>query len=312
MSKILKKLVSLFFVLNFSLACFATETGAFAFVEGCKAFSEGDWENAIILLKRAVAYKEFESPDSYYMLISAEVEANENEAALYDCDFFLNSFPNSIYVSRINYLKGRLLFNLGEYDEAIVVLSDFCRLYEDDQMYSYALFYIAESLYAGYQYDDAKNIYERVINEFPESPKYAHSQYRVDLILQRAREEKLLYLLKQTGEEYLAAKEDYERQLRMYNSEALTASKDKVNELQEENVELNEKIADLEEQIKELKLQLENEQQNRNQLEESSVNFVEYDEVAEDVPSMEPYDEKKESVRRLKQKASEIKELLGE
>ena len=100
------------FVLNFSLACFATETGAFAFVEGCKAFSEGDWENAMILLKRAVAYKEFESPDSFYMLISAEVEANENEAALYDCDFFLNSFPNSIYVSRINYLKGKLLFKI--------------------------------------------------------------------------------------------------------------------------------------------------------------------------------------------------------
>ena len=39
---------------------------------------------------------------------------------------------------------------------------------------------------------------------------------------------------------------------------------------------------------------------------------AEYDDFEEDVPSMEPYDEKKESVRRLKQKASEIKELLGE
>lgn len=312
MNKILKKIISLFFILSFSLSCFATETGAFAFVEGCKAFSEGDWENAIILLKKAVAYKEFETPDSYYMLISAETEAKEDDAALYDCDFFLNAFPDSIYVSRINYLKGKLLFNLGEYDEAIVVLSDFCRQYENDQMYSYALFYIAESLYLGYQYDDAKNIYERVINEFPESPKYAHSQYKVDLILQRAREEKLLYLLKQTGEEYLAAKEDYERQLRMYNSEALTASKDKVNELQQKNVELNEKIADLEEQIKGLKLQLENEHQNRNLLEESGANYAEYDDFGEDVPSMEPYDEKRESVRKLKQKASEIKDLLGE
>lgn len=312
MKRNLKKLItSLFFATLTLMFCVASETGAFSFVEGCKGFSKGDWENSVFMLKKAVAYKEYETPDAYYMLITAEVELNDNKTALDDCEFFLKQFPDSIYKSRVTYLKGKILFNLKEYEKAIVVLSDFCHQNEDDDMYSYALFYIAESLYENYQYDEAQVIYERIVQDFSESPKAPLSQFRVESILQREREEKLLYLLKQTGEEYLAAKEDYERQLKMYNSDAVLSSREKLIETQQHNVELNERVSDLEKQIAMLQAQLAREQENQNSALNQNVENLDNDEVSgEDIPSMEPYDEKKERVKALKQKAMEVQSLM--
>ena len=250
MRKFLKNVFSFLFLLGLSVGpCFSSETGSYAFVEGCKSFSLGDWENAIFMLKKAVAYEDYETPDTYYMLITSEVEAGEYKAALNDCDYFLKQFPSSIYISRVTYLKGKILFNLKEYDKSVVVLSDFCHQYKNDDMYSYALFYIAESLYENYKYDEAESIYERIVQEFPNSPKFAASQYRIESILQRSRKEKLLYLLKQTGEEYLAAKEDYERQLRLYNSDSVSSAKDRLHESQQKNAELESYVKDLEKQI---------------------------------------------------------------
>ena len=309
MRKFLKNVFSFLFFFFFSVGpCFSSETGSYAFVEGCKSFSLGDWENAIFMLKKAVAYEDYETPDTYYMLITSEVEAGEYKAALNDCDYFLKQFPSSIYISRVTYLKGKILFNLKEYDKSVVVLSDFCHQYKNDDMYSYALFYIAESLYENYKYDEAESIYERIVQEFPNSPKFAASQYRIESILQRSREEKLLYLLKQTGEEYLAAKEDYERQLRLYNSDSVSSAKDRLHESQQKNAELESYVKDLEKQIAELQNQLNLQYEKQAELQKE----IEINSMDKEVPSFEPYDETKERIKALKEKAQKVQNLLDE
>ncbi|MBE6361018.1 MAG: tetratricopeptide repeat protein [Treponema bryantii] len=309
MRKFLKNVFSFLFLLGLSVGpCFSSETGSYAFVEGCKSFSLGDWENAIFMLKKAVAYEDYETPDTYYMLITSEVEAGEYKAALNDCDYFLKQFPSSIYISRVTYLKGKILFNLKEYDKSVVVLSDFCHQYKNDDMYSYALFYIAESLYENYKYDEAESIYERIVQEFPNSPKFAASQYRIESILQRSREEKLLYLLKQTGEEYLAAKEDYERQLRLYNSNSVSSAKDRLHESQQKNAELESYVKDLEKQIAELQNQLNLQYEKQAELQKE----IEINSMDKEVPSFEPYDETKERIKALKEKAQKVQNLLDE
>jgi len=309
MRKLLKNVFSFLFLLGLSVGpCFSSETGSYAFVEGCKSFSLGDWENAIFMLKKAVAYEDYETPDTYYMLITSEVEAGEYKAALNDCDYFLKQFPSSIYISRVTYLKGKILFNLKEYDKSVVVLSDFCHQYKNDDMYSYALFYIAESLYENYKYDEAESIYERIVQEFPTSPKFAASQYRIESILQRSREEKLLYLLKQTGEEYLAAKEDYERQLRLYNSDSVSSAKDRLHESQQKNAELESYVKDLEKQIAELQNQLNLQYEKQAELQKE----IEINSMDKEVPSFEPYDETKERIKALKEKAQKVQNLLDE
>lgn len=285
------------------ISSFASESASSAFVEACRSYSRGDWSDAKFQLKKAVSYKENMNPDTYYMLIMAEVYDGDNKTALDDCNFFLETFPDSMYNARVYYQKGKLLYSLGEYEKSIVVLSDYCHLYEEDELYSFALFYIGESLFAGYKYDEAGSVYERIVTEFPESPKTPAAQYRLETILQRGREEKLLYLLKQTGEEYLSAKEEYERQLRLYNSEAMDSTRQKLNAAQARNESLEKQVSELEMEIAALK----------NSKVESDRIIQELQEAGEkDVPAAEPFDEKKYQLQRLKEKALEAQKMLDE
>ena len=276
----------------------ASESATSAFVEGCRFYSEGEWASAKMLLKKAVAYPENLTPDVYYMLISAEVYDGDYKAALDDCNIYLENFPKSLYHN-----LGLSYYKMGEYEKAIIALSDFCHQFEDSELYSSALFYIGESLFASYQYEEASSIFERIVTDFPESAKAPAAQYRIESILQRAREEKLLYLLKQTGEEYLSAKEEYEKQLKMYNSDSVNTTRQKLAEATSRNEELERQILDLEHQLSAVKT------------EEAytyiSSNAVKYtDDI--DVPNSEPYDETKEQIKLLKQKALEAQKMLEE
>ena len=197
-------------------------------------------------------------------------------------------------------MRGKLLYSLGDYEKAIIVLSDFCHQNESSELYPSALFYIAESLYAGYKYDEAETLYEGILTQYPDSDKVSASQFRMESIAQRSREEKLLYLLKQTGEEYLAAKEDYEKQLRLYNSEAINTTRERLVDAQQKNKELEEQIRDLETQIAELKA----EQEARSDQEQAIIVAAEKENVFTETS---PADE---DLKLLKQKARLVQWLL--
>ena len=289
-------------MVSFSISAASSESAKSAFVEACNAYSRGDWADAKILLKKVVSYPEYLNPDVYYMLVSSEVYAGDNKNALDDCNYFLETFPKSMYYPKICYQKGKLLYNLGEYEKAIIVMSDFCHRYEKDDLYSFALFYIGESLFAGYKYDEAGSIYERIVRDYPESAKAPAAQYRLESILQRGREEKLLYLLKQTGEEYLSAKEEYEKQLRLYNVEAVDSTRQKLNAAQKKNEDLEKQISALEAQISEL--------QANQSIADKRIEELQKQE--KDVPAVDPFDENKTQVRKLKSKAKEVQRLLDE
>jgi len=282
-----------------------------AFVEGCNAFSSGEWKDAVFMLKKAASYDENNTPETYYMLISAEVYANENTSALMDCNFFFENFSDSIYISQVQYLKGRVLYNLGEYENAIVELSDFCHQYDTHNMYPIALYWIGESLFACEKYDEAQAVFERLIIDYPENTKVAAAQFKIESIAQREREEKLLYLLKQTGEEYLAAKEDYEKQLRMYNSGNVASTKQKLTEEQKKNQDLEEKIRQLEEQIEQLQRDL----KEQSRLAKNATSVITTEEVYVPVNTVKTTTTTKtetnpESLKILKEKALQAQKLL--
>ena len=341
----MKKIIAvLALICSFSFFAFSSESASMAFVEGCKAYSTGDWSSAKIMLKKAVSYTQNQNADTYYMLISAEINAGDYKGALEDCNYYLEHFKNSIYYPRISYQKGKLLYNLGEYEKSIIALSDFCHQYENNELYPYALFYIGESLYEGYRYNDALEIYDRIVTEFPDFEKVSAAKYKIESISQRSREEKLLYLLKQTGEEYLSAKEDYEKQLRQYNSESVALTRQKLQETQIRNEELEKQIADLQMEVASLKAENEqkeallsvmnnNQKQNsENQYEESSENdekqiedsfsdnYINQNTINDldtfkedsDIPNQEPFDETREQIQSMKEKALEIQRILNE
>lgn len=284
---------------------FANDTNSAVFYsEGCSAFSRGEWDSAVFLLRQTVSDPAFNTADANYMLITAEIYAGDEKSALSDCDEYLNSFPNSFYYSRIQYTKGKLLYKLKEYEKAIITLSDFCHKNQNSELYPSALFYIAESLYADYKYEEAEAIYERIVKEYPDTEKVSASQYRLESIAQRSREEKLLYLLKQTGEEYLSAKEDYEKQLKLSNSDSIT--REKLVDIQQKNKDLEEQIQEMEDQIQQLKiLQAEKDAQIAQKEADEQKRIQEAE-----LEKLNQQKQNQENIRKLKEKAQILQQMM--
>lgn len=284
---------------------FANDINSAAFYsEGCSAFSRGEWDSAVFLLRQTVSDPAFNTADANYMLITAEIYAGDEKSALSDCDEYLNSFPNSFYYSRIQYTKGKLLYKLKEYEKAIITLSDFCHKNQNSELYPSALFYIAESLYADYKYEEAEAIYERIVKEYPDTEKVSASQYRLESIAQRSREEKLLYLLKQTGEEYLSAKEDYEKQLKLSNSDSIT--REKLVDIQQKNKDLEEQIQEMEDQIQQLKiLQAEKDAQIAQKEADEQKRIQEAE-----LEKLNQQKQNQENIRKLKDKAQILQQMM--
>lgn len=215
-----------------------------AFLQGCAAFQNEDWVSAMFFLKKAVTDKKYGTDEVHYMLIASEMYAGEYKMAESDASAFKTMFPKSIYLPNVQYQMGRCLHYLGKNDQSVIVLSDFCHENAESPLYASALFWIGECFFSEYNYDSARSLYERIVTEFPDDIKAPDAQARLDYLDQRDREEKLLYLLKVTGEEYLSSKEEYERQLKLYKTEDMMG--------------LRKQLSDALKRIDELEKQLEN------------------------------------------------------
>lgn len=263
-------------VLPFSASAQDSGSGvaAGAFVQGTKAFSAGEWMSSIFQLRKAVSYPENNNAETWYMLIAAEMYAGEYKNAFQDCERYLSDFSGSPYTSYVLYHKGRALFFMGEYENSILVLSDFCHQYSSNEMYASALYWIAESFFAGYNYDEAKLLYETVVNEYPDDAKAPAARFRIDTIAQSFREEKLLYLLKETGEEYLAAKEEYERQLKYAGAENYGEARRRILDLQKNASDLEKKVQELTDENSALKAKIDEHRMQESEAKRRSDEFI--------------------------------------
>ncbi len=207
-------------------------------VQGLEAYKIGNWEDALFFLKRTDNFQNALSDAVWYFVIMAEMNLGDYDAALRDGSTFLEVFSESIYVPEITYQTEYARFELDMYDEAINGFSDFIYVYPDHDFVSFAVFYTGEALYNTYDFSRAKSYFDRIVLEFPESTKYDDALFRLELLEQREREEKLLYLLRVTGEEAVAAKEDYERQIKQLQSEETLILRKRLQELETEHGKL--------------------------------------------------------------------------
>lgn len=206
--------------------------------QGAEAYKKEDWTSAIFFLRKVVSVPGNVTDEILFMLIKSEIYAGEYRQAQNDCEKFLDRFPSGPYSEYVKYQNGRLLHLLSRNEDSILVLSDFCHQHSDSNLYPSALFWIAEGFYDEYNFESARALYERVVNDFPASEKSPQAQYKLDLIERREREEKLLYLLKVIGEENLSTREEYERQLRVYSLEDESGIKHSLLEAQARIAEL--------------------------------------------------------------------------
>ncbi len=299
-------------------------------LQGYEAFRNGDWISAMFFLRKSMSYGNA-SEETWYLLILSEMYAQEYEAAVQDCQQYMTLFPDGSFFPLVEYQHGRALYCAGHYQRAIEQFSAFCHSYPDSEFYPSAVFFIAESFFSEYNYASAKVLYQRLVEDYPAAERTPEARERLQLIAQAEREEKLLYLLRVTGEEYLAAKEDYERQLRKYQSEdsmglhdQLTKSfsdmkemRTAVDELQYRNEEQARRIAQLEEENRSLQISAGEARRQAEGLGASSAGQVEAPPAGlHDVPLQEEgvmgsaarYPE----LEALRAKAAELQKLLDE
>lgn len=200
-----------------------------ALIQGYDAFKEKDWPSATLFLRRALSSPQNSSAEALYMLIMSQVYAEDYGAVVTDCDTFAHRYTESSLSPFICYQQGRALYFLGRNDEAVMTLSDFCHHYPENPLYGSALFYLGECFFDDYNFDTARSLYERVVTDFPTDAHAQDAQFRLDSLLQAEREQKLLYLLKMTGEEYLSSRENYEKQLRQYQTEDMIGLRRQLN-----------------------------------------------------------------------------------
>ena len=219
--KLIRKLILLCLPLLAVPCGFSASSAAYrdSFVQGLASYKKGEWNDASIYLRQSVKSSEFATDSNWYMIIMSEVYSGNFDAAINDSHYFIDVYPDSQLISFVEYQRGRAYHSVGLNDNSVMALSSFCNEYPESTMYSSALYWIAECFYDDYDFDTARALYERILSEFPESSKKSDAEFKLYLITQHDREQKLLYLLKMTGEEYLNSREHYEKQLRMIQTD---------------------------------------------------------------------------------------------
>jgi tetratricopeptide (TPR) repeat protein len=201
---------------------------------GIQLYGEGKWQEAVIELRRAQAGapdREQEA-EALYWISLAGLSAGAWEASLADMEALELIAGSGGRGGELPYHKGRVLYYLGRYDEAIVLLKSYADGVGegDDSRKSASLYWIGECLFSLGQLDRAEEVFTLITEEYPRSVKFEAANYRLALIKQKKVEAELLALLTLSHEESLKTMEEYRRRERTYDL-ALVAYQKRIAEL---------------------------------------------------------------------------------
>ncbi|MDR2028880.1 MAG: tetratricopeptide repeat protein [Treponema sp.] len=234
---------------------------------GIALYGEGKWPEAVIELRRAQAEaaNTGQRAEALYWVSLAELAAGEYEAAVRDMDELIRIAPAGLRIEEIPYHKGRALYYLGRYDEAMVLLKAYMDALDaqgfnpagDSSRKSAALYWMGECLYALGHLDKAGEMFILIVEQYPQSAKYEAASYRIALINQKKIETELLNILKWSHEESLKTVEEYQRRERSYDQAIIAYQKriaemlkdTRLAELENANADYQRRLAEAEARI---------------------------------------------------------------
>lgn len=195
---------------------------------GIELYGEGRFIEAITVL-RLIPPEDMLQPEAIYWVALAGLSSGDYEQALRDLD--LLERRGSRFSADIPYHRGRCLFYLGRYEEAI---ANFNKHIEnpavDDAGRAASFYWLGETLFAMGRMDNAASAFSTVIEKYPYSVKYDAACYRLDVITQKKIEEELLTILRWSHEESLRSLEEYQERERIYN-QAIAAYEKRIEAL---------------------------------------------------------------------------------
>lgn len=209
---------------------------------GIHLYSQGRWSEAVLELRRLqaeAATKELRGEALFWISLS-ELGAGEYEAALRDMDTLAETDPYGFRSRELPYHRGRVLYQLGRYDDAIVFFKRYTDsiLPREGEILSStdtsrkvsAYYWTAECLYSMGQLDRAGDLFRFITEEYPGNPKYEASVYRLAMINQKKVEAELLSLLQWSHEESLKNMEEFRRKESAYD-QALSAYQKRIADM---------------------------------------------------------------------------------
>lgn len=234
------------FALGVGLFCAAVSAQASeALDNGLELYRNGRWRDAIISLRQAASTESpKEAAEALYWIALAELASGDFEAALRDLDETVKKKTTFSQSAEIPYQRGRVLYHLGRYDEAIQILKAYSDTVTDGARKSAALYWTGESLYALGRFEESRSAFSILVEKYPDSVKYEAAYYRVALIDQKGRETELLKLLKWSHEESLKTVEEYQKRERSYE-QAIVAYQKRIADMLKDT-----RLADLENQAR--------------------------------------------------------------
>jgi TolA-binding protein len=240
--------------------------------KGINLYGEGKWREAIIELRHAEALSSAadQRSEALYWIGLTELAAGEYEAALQDMEGLEKFNPRFASLGELAYHKGRVLYYLGRFEEAILLLKSYNDAIGADEKNgasrgSAALYWIGECLYSMGFLQEASEVFLLVTEKYPQSAKFEAASYRIALIRQKKIEIELLGLLKWSHEESLRTMEEYQRREHSYDQALIAYQKriadmlkdTRLSELETANAQYQKRLGEAEERIQSLERELE-------------------------------------------------------
>ncbi|MDR0586712.1 MAG: tetratricopeptide repeat protein [Treponema sp.] len=185
-----------------------------ALQRGLRLYGEGSFAEAVSEL-RNVDPGNNDYPDALYWIGLSQLSSGNYRSALETLDTLEALYPGG--KPELPYHRGRILYYLGNYEEALIVLSDYSARENDKTLKAASLYWAGECLYALGQLDTAETVFAGVVEKYPGSSKYQAALYRMELIKQKKVEAELLSILNWTHEESLRIQEEYQRREKDYD-----------------------------------------------------------------------------------------------
>ena len=195
--------------------------------QGIRFYRAGYWTDAALELRRSQmeAANPGQLAESLYWLSRAEFSLGEYEAALRDIGELQRIAPAGLRIDDVLYYKGRSLYHVNRYEEALAVFSLQEALLERARTGSpqaraqkaTLAYWIGECLYSLGRKDQAAELFAAALAAKPRIEKYEAASYRLAMMRQDKLLAEILGMLDWSYSEYLRLAGEYREREAAFN-----------------------------------------------------------------------------------------------